>query len=89
MVKISIHKFNDSNNTDNLSDLLTIFTNHLNNLPIIISEQGIQNIQNKILTYNYTIDKIIKYWNVNIENIFTFIINHFRCMQTFINLFDY
>jgi len=61
MVKISIHKFNDSNNTDNLSDLLTIFTNHLNNLPIIISEQGIQNIQNKILTYNYTIDKIIKY----------------------------
>ena len=89
MVKISIHKFNDSNNTDNLSDLLTIFINHLNNLPIIISEQGIQNIQNKILTYNYTIDKIIKYWNVNIENIFTFIINHFRCMQTFINLFDY
>ena len=49
--------------------------------------EDINNKFKKVITYFDTfIDRTIKLWRVNIENILRFYINNHRCLETFINL---
>jgi len=84
LVKNAIKNFNDLNEELSVDEILKSFLNLLKNVPIIIDNQILLEINLQILNYFSTITfDLILYWYINIENILRFIINNYRCLETF------
>lgn len=84
LVKNAIKNFNDLNEELDALEILQSFLNLLDNAPLITNDNVIIEIKKQIIAYFSTISfDLISYWYINIENILRFVINNYRCLETF------
>lgn len=84
LVKNAIKNFNDLNEELDALEIFQSFLNLLDNAPLIVNDNVIIEIKKQIIAYFSTISfDLISYWYINIENILRFIINNYRCLETF------
>ena len=68
---------------ESVRDILSNYFELLHLVPITLSDEIINIFKKDIINYyDIFVTKIIKLWHINIENIFTYIINNYRCLQT-------
>jgi hypothetical protein len=87
-VKNSLNIFKDENEKEehikeSIYEILDNYFNLLNYTIIKIDDDIIKICKNKMINYfDLIIEKLITLWYVNIENIFRYIINNYKCLQT-------
>jgi hypothetical protein len=74
---------------ESVKDILVNYFKLLNNFDEILSEDIINIFINNISSYfDIFITKVINLWFINIENILRFFINNYRCLKTYIDIFE-